>query len=118
MFASFDMCLADAGFDDAAFEQHERAELDGSLDEAQLDEQWAAIDVAFEQCEPILDQLSSELKAQLEAEDGDDSDIEDCDDHESQEELDNGEIDDVDDVDESDDIDGDDDVEDTGSTDD
>ncbi|MEO1058389.1 MAG: hypothetical protein AAFY28_15895 [Actinomycetota bacterium] len=80
VFNRFDTCLADAGFDDAAFEQLEQAELDGSLDEAQLDEQWAAVDSAFEQCEPILTELSPELQAELEADEGDHDGLVDCDD--------------------------------------
>ena len=106
VFARFDQCLVDAGLDDAAFEELERAEMDGTLDEARLDERWAAADAAFESCEPILDELSPELQNQLEVLDAaeDDGLYDDCEPHEGsdQEPADGAE-------DEADDEDGDDD---------
>ncbi|MEM7095984.1 MAG: hypothetical protein AAF567_23470 [Actinomycetota bacterium] len=57
VFDQFDQCLTDSGVDFDALEKMDDAELE-ALDES-------AIDAAFEACEPILDNLSEDLKAEL-----------------------------------------------------
>ncbi|MDX2379804.1 MAG: hypothetical protein QNM02_08605 [Acidimicrobiia bacterium] len=70
VFERFDQCLADAGWDDAAFESAFEA-AEGSVDPTDIDSIFEEADQAAEGCEPILEELSPALQEELDSfEDG------------------------------------------------